>query len=86
MADYIKLYHFSGKFFGLLLNQFVILPGLFGKYRGQGALVLTQKVQVKLQTGPKVIQKIYQKSGRVFIVPKTDLIVVLFFLLFAMLT
>ena len=67
MADYIKLYHFSGKFFGLLLNQFVILPGLFGKYRGQGALVLTQKVQVKLQTGPKVIQKIYQKSGRVFI-------------------
>ena len=68
MADYIKLYHFSGKFFGLLLNQFVILPGLFGKYRGQGALVLTQKVQVKLQTGPKVIQKIYQKSGRVFIV------------------
>ena len=43
MADYIKLYHFSGKFFGLLLNQFVILPGLFGKYRGQGALVLGQK-------------------------------------------
>ena len=69
MADYIKLSHFSGKLFGLLLDQFVILPGLFGLVPRPPGRGTSQKVQVKLQTGSKVIQKIYQKSGRVLCNP-----------------
>ena len=69
MAEYIKLSHLSGKFLGLLLVQFVILPGLFGLEPSPPGRGTSQKVQVKLQTGSKVIQKNYQISGRVLCNP-----------------